>query len=282
MTSSETSTHVVIQSRLRDVNVYPNPWSYKVFTTERIRNVIKVDLISAIIPVTIETVNSVNNVIQYVDAVGQQQEVVIPTGTYDLSLLLDTLSQSVTGATFGVNANGFITISVDSGEFTFLFGSGAQAAISIHELLGFENADLGPGTSFTAPFKVSAPPANFITVSVKELPRALCQRVLRNLGAVSTAYSGRANVTDEYVLGRIPLDVAPNSNKFYTASDVELLHNRTAPFDLNGFSVTLNDDLGRPYACTDDHSFTLAITTCAPSQLAAAPCCRATGPISLF
>ncbi len=278
---SQSVTHIILQSRLRDVKVYPNTWYYKVFLPETIRNIVKVDLISAVIPVTITTINSTNSVIQYVDDSGITQTVQIPQGNYDLSLLIGALNDAVSGATFSIDdATGLVTISVD-GSYNFLFETGDEASSSMHALLGFVNADTGPGSTFTATYKISGPPPAFVTVGVKELPQGLCKRMVRNLGAQSSQYRGRAEVTDEFCLSRIPLDVPSGSNKWYTAEDCELLPNRVSPFSLNGLTISIYDDFGRPYACGDENSFTLAIHTCSPPQMAGV-CRNATSPLSLF
>lgn len=282
--ATESVTHILVQSRLRDVYTYPETDYYRVLFTERIRNVVKVDLVSAVIPNTQLTINATNGYIQYLDNDENFLTAEIPHGNYDIGLLLATLSDLCPGTEFVLdNDTGLVTINIlDGNEYNFVFSAGDEHTNSIHPLLGFVNSDTGYGTSFAATFKISPPPPTLVTVTVKELPRPLCKRVVRNLASYSTQYSGRPEQTDEYVLGVIPLDVAYGSNKWWSASDKDLLPNRVQPFDLTGITIELKDDLSRKYDCPDEHSLVLAIHTCSPAQLTPQPCCTLTSPTSLF
>jgi hypothetical protein len=282
--TAQTVTHILVQSRLRDVYVYPERHTYKVLFTDRIKNVVKVDLISAVIPNTQLSINSTNNFVQYLTDEDEFLTAQIPNGNYDIGALLSTISDLCPGTEFLLDSTtGLVTINVlDGREFNFVFAAGDAHNQSIHQLLGFPNSDTGFGTSFTATFKISPPPPTLVTVSVKEVPRPLCKRVVRNLAAYSTQYSGRPEQTDDYVLGVIPLDVAFGANKWWQAGQHDILPNFVQPFDLTCMTIELKDEAGRQYDCPDEHSLLFAIHTCAPTQLAPQPCCTATSPIGLF
>lgn len=282
--TTQSVTHVLVQSRLRDVYTYPATDSYKVMFTDRIRNVVKVDLISAVIPNTQLTINDTNSYIQYLDDQENFLTAQLPIGNYDIGLLLSTLSDLCPGTDFTLdNDTGLVTINMlDGKEYNFVFAAGDEHGSSIHQLLGFPNSDTGYGNSFTATFKISPPPPTLVTVSVAELPRPLCKRVVKNLAAYSTQYSGRPEQTDDYVLGIVPLDVAYGSNKWWHANAQDLLPNVVQPFDLTAITIELKDELGRKYECQDEHSLLFAITTCAPQHLNPQPCCTAISPIGLF
>lgn len=284
MTTHESVTHVLVQSRLRDIYTYPETDNYKIHFVERIRNVTKIDLISAVIPNTQLTINDTNNYLQYLDGDQNFLTIQIPNGEYDIGLLLSTLTDMVPGTEFLLdNATGLVTINVlDGAEYSFTFLSGDAHGNSIHRLLGFENADTGFGSSFTGVFKISPPPPNLVTVEVKEVPHSLCKRVVHNLSAYSQQYEGRPEQEDQFVLGIIPLDVAFGSNKWWRANETDILPNHVPPFDLNCMTIRLRDEQGRDYKCPDEHQLVFSIHTCAPPQLAVEPCCTAISPLSLF
>lgn len=282
--ANESVTHIMVQSRLRDVYNYPDTDNYKVWFVERVRNVIKVDLISAVIPNTQLTINDTNNYVQYLDSSQNFNTVQIPNGSYDVGMLLSTLNDLIPNTEFTLdNDTGYVTINVLNGEeYNFVWQSGDAHENSIHRLLGFENIDTFFGNSFTGIFKIAMPPPSLVTVEVQELPRALCKRVVRNLFAYSTQFTGRPEQEDLYVVGAIPLDVTYGANKWWRAADVDILPNKVQPFDLNGLTIRLYDQDGRRYHTSDENILTFAITTCSPAQLAPQPCCTAVSPMNLF
>jgi hypothetical protein len=274
-------SHFIVGSRLRDINRYPDPFDFKILFNERIKNVTSIDLVAAIIPNTVTTVNQYNQWLDYTDADGDTQSIQVPIGNYDPAVLLNQLGGQLPVANFVLDSDtGFVTISATSGTLGFNFASGIHAESSIHRMLGFINQDISPSKSAKAQYVYDPPPPPYVTVHVDELPYDQTKRAFHNVLAAAPNEQGRPQQVDTRVVALIPLDNQVGTNKYYHARDCDLLqHKSVTPFELSSIGIKLYDDKGVLFdtAGYETH-FEFRLTFCSPPRMM--PRCSALeGPI---
>lgn len=151
-------TRVVIDSRDRNLNLYPAPNNYEIVLDDDIDDVVRAQLIVADVPLSMYTVNSYFNKLNVVGN-GIAQEVVLDAGDYkdstsSLPSMIASKLNAVYGAdTFQVSYNA----AKDRYEFTakvaFSLNFTVQpASASLHHLLGFRAAIYNSTATGTAPF----------------------------------------------------------------------------------------------------------------------------------
>ncbi len=158
--------YITIDSRDRDMTLYPNPNNYEVELDNPIQHVLSVSLESAEIPASQYNVNVTNNVLHFQEVAGDVVEAVITPGIYatitELGTAIETAlaTASTTGANFTVSSattTQTVTISSDLGGTAsffnlFFMGTGGcmYRARSIGPVIGFSQmADLTGFSSYT-------------------------------------------------------------------------------------------------------------------------------------
>lgn len=96
-------TRLVVDSRDRNLDLFPNPSKYEIELDEDINDVISAELIIADVPLKGYNINKFNNVI-HVNWNGDSLNITIPEGNYDASTLLSVMNAVFTGAT-DINAS---------------------------------------------------------------------------------------------------------------------------------------------------------------------------------
>jgi len=165
-----------IDSRNRDLNAYSNSNEFK-FTLQRpLKNVTKLELVTAEIPNTEYLVDNTNNKIDLTDN-GNAETITLTEGDYDADSLATELATRLNALTNGTiftvtfsDATGKYTIGGDQ-NFSLLFSTGANAdsiatstdgrqvgylqrGNSARRLLGFNIEDTTSGTSVTSTNKI--------------------------------------------------------------------------------------------------------------------------------
>jgi hypothetical protein len=158
--------YVTIDSRDRDMALYPNPNNYEVELDSPIQHVMSISLESAEIPASQYNVNSANNILHFQENAGDVLEAVITPGIYatitELGTAIETAlgAASSTGANFTVSSSTTtqtVTIASDIGgtaSFFSLFFTGSGGCMyrtgSIGPVIGFSQmADLSGSASYT-------------------------------------------------------------------------------------------------------------------------------------
>lgn len=260
---------MLIDSKWRRVSQCPDPWAYAVALPEPIKNVVAVDLVSAIMPNTQRTVNRFNSKFQITPDGRNTVTVDIPQGNYEPALLLSTLQQLLQDA--GV-ANPIFTYAADTNIVTFTsdlpfslpFSSGDANQASIHEDLGFGNTDVVGVTTVTAPFAMLLPPPSYVTVDLPGLPWDSKNRSYIQQG--DSVSDPRMQLSPSTFLGVVTLDTDYQTFKYWKASSQEVMRQTFPPIDLRQIAVELRDDKGNLYDSNGyDHTLVLEVTQLLPS-----------------
>jgi len=263
------TTQLIVSSRMRRLDLYPNTFSYAVNLPERIKNVVSCALIQAIIPNSQTTVNQFNNKLQLVKLLtAELVTITVPTGDYEPALLLNELktllAQYVANPVVTLDtSNNRVTIAADE-PISLLFSSGDQAFGSVHRALGFPSLDTPFDVTFTGSFALNLPPPNYVTVAVDEVPAVCCKRFMTaRYEQGGGGYDSRVEQYQRYVLDIVPLNCEFGTNKYYHAAVGDLMNNTFKPIDLSSLTINLFDDQGNPYDSNGfDHTLVLQLTTC--------------------
>ena len=152
-------TPLVIDSRDRNTDAYPNPNSYIIDLNEKIHNILTVELQMAIIPNGEYTINDSNNKLYFQETSGVTLTATITDGNYTIDELVTEIQTqliAVGGSTYTVtNTNNYIRINSDltggAGIFSLIFESVDN---SIGQTIGFDNTNLTGSSNYTAENKV--------------------------------------------------------------------------------------------------------------------------------
>lgn len=181
------TTHIVnIDSRARDLNKYTNPNNYRFRLNRALRNITRIDLITAEIPHTDYVVNEYNNKIDIIDN-GNLEVATLTVGDYDQNELATQLTTQLNalgnGTVYTVAfLNGKYTIT-GTNAFSLLFSSGTNAddiqtstdgynigqvveGISARRLLGFGIEDTVSGLSATSTNKINLGGENYVILEL--------------------------------------------------------------------------------------------------------------------
>ena len=145
---------MVIDSRDRNTDMFPNPSEYSINLGKEIHNILSIELISAEIPNSEYIINGNNNLIYFQEAtsilIGE-----IPFGNYTLTTLviaIETALEVDGNSNYNVTHSGNkITILSDltggNNIFNFLM---VDKENSIHEIIGFDTTNLSGSNSYTS------------------------------------------------------------------------------------------------------------------------------------
>lgn len=267
---------LVVNSRMRSLELYPNTWQYVVALPDRLRNVVRVALVQAVLPNSQLTVHRFNCYLQLALADGVPITVTLPAGNREPTLLMAELQGLLAAYLAGVSvtldpATARVTIAAAE-PFSLLFSTGTSAANSIHRALGFASSDTPLAQSVTGAYTLQLPPAAYVTVAVDEVPESATMRYLSNAHESGPQFSGQPEQAQRNVLALVPLDNAYNTNKFYTAERAgDEACTQFSQQDMAQLTIRLYDDQGAPYDSNGaDHTLVFAVTTAEPGSLAVA------------
>lgn len=218
---SKTSEHiknevVVIDSRDRDITLYPSNSNYQIDLDEEYKNILSVELISIDIPKTQYLINNTNNLL-YFKVTGNIYAATVPMGNYTITELssalkasMDQLSSQVFTITNSTITNK-ITISVASGNFDLLFINQTQ---HMGKLLGFDTTiDYETQTSIDAPNQYDLNGPTYIILHINEFENLF--------GKKSSIKKGFA---------KIPLDTTQTEYKYFkNTQDYNVIKEFTPP-----------------------------------------------------
>lgn len=216
--------YIVIDSRDRNNDLYPNTNNYQIEFDNVLKSVISIELVSAELPVVQYNINPNNNVL-YFDEGGDELQAVIQQGQYDTIADLATGVQDALNNAVDSSMDYTVTYSTITRKITITKGSGifnmrfvGETENFVHEqtrtkypvgsigpVLGFSRNDLTGALSYTGDNQYNLSGENYVLLYIKEL---------ENLESVS----GNSVIHDTFT--KINLDSNSNNNmKFYKQLD---------------------------------------------------------------
>lgn len=167
-------TRVVVDSRIRNKTLFPNPNDYEVPFDDDVYDVIKAQLIYIDIPFTSYMINSNFNQL-FVSSNGSDFIVTMPTGDYtkaDFVTGFQTALNNTLNFEIGVSLDPLTDslIFISEQEFTFKF---ANKAKTLAMLMGFKQEDYDslPGSPYNqlrAPFRLNFDYNNYIIMDIDQ------------------------------------------------------------------------------------------------------------------
>lgn len=166
------------------------------------------------IPYTFYQIDYFNQWIDYSDSNGDHS-VAIPAGNYNTTNLSTTLQTLLSngGLTYSVTYNsiqGHYTITVDSGNFQFLFESGPNSNNAANVILGFNKIDTTLASSQISTNYPNLSPINYLYIK---------SRMLYGGGrdVINGAFS--MNKNDQNIIAKVPITVNPGGIIQYTIDE---------------------------------------------------------------
>ena len=206
--------YLLIDSRDRNQNDYPNPNNYQIDLIEEYKDILSISLISSNIPKSQYLINSNNNKLNFIDSNSNEYEIQIPIGNYTI----DELTTQITNSLNSTPSSDVYTVSSDSktnkitistgSNFQLLFNGGTEnynnttrtiyKENSIGKLLGFLTTDLSGSNSYTSQNQYNLNGPTYILLHIDDL---------ENLNGIKNS------IIDSYA--KIPLDTNQNEYKFF-------------------------------------------------------------------
>ena len=180
--------HLVIDSRDRNTDNYPNSYEYSIDLDYIYKDIISIELMSANIPKTEYLINSSNNLLHFIEDSGSELTATITIGNYTASTLateIETQLETSGSGSYTVSADSTttnkFTITLDSGATTFdlLFDGGTEThettirtiykENSIGPIIGFSRTDLTSGTTYTGDNQYNLNGPTYILLKIHNL-----------------------------------------------------------------------------------------------------------------
>jgi hypothetical protein len=180
--------HLVIDSRDRNIDNYPNSFEYSIDLDNIYKDLISIELISANIPKTEYLINSSNNLLHFIEDSGSELIATITPGNYtptSLATEIETQLETSGGGSYTVSADSTttnkFTITLDSGATTFdlLFDGGNETHEtqtrtiykdnSIGPIIGFSRTDVIGITTYTGDNQYNLNGPTYILLKIHNL-----------------------------------------------------------------------------------------------------------------
>jgi len=165
-------TRIVVDSKDRDMAIFPEPNKYEITLYDDIEDIVTAQLLSSSIPLTGYIINSYHNTLTF--TVGSTKyNAVLDDGDYtaaDLATAIQTKMNAASGVTFTVaysDKTGKITISTVATNFTLNMGVSSNTT-SLGKVLGFNNAKDYVSSSFkvVAPARVNLDYFKYVVMDI--------------------------------------------------------------------------------------------------------------------
>ena len=215
---------IVIDSRDRNNDLYPNPNNYQIEFDNVLKSAIAIELVSAELPVVQYNINENNNKLHF-DEGSDELVAEVAIGQYDtisdLTLALQNALNNADGSSMGYTVTYStitrkITLTKGSGTFNLTFEGDTENFVheqtrtkypqgSIGPVIGFSRTNITGSLSYTGDNQYNLSGENYVLLYIKEL---------ENLESVS----GNSVIHDTFT--KINLDANNNNNiKFYKQLD---------------------------------------------------------------
>jgi len=267
-------TVLYVDSRQRDVSLFPSGNSYTLFLQTPIRNVKRVNLMTAKIPNTMYNLNQSANVLQVVTTTGGVSNVFFNSGFYSTSSLSDVMNTQLSNVSASyIDSEGVFLIHGNVAQFTTLTQEFAQlvgfpfGSATVHPMASNQeyNALFPMSNAYTVSQSiVSLEPNDYIWLDIEEFRTPFTidarQLVLNHQGVYTT--SGNTSARS---FALIAMDVPSGGIKSYKeASDYPISVEFPSRIDsLDRLTISWLDRNGNVlnFHGLDMNSFTLRVHT---------------------
>ena len=178
--------NLVIDSRDRNTDDYPNTYKYQVDFDYIYKDIVSIELVSANIPKTEYLINTSNNKIYFSENGGVELEATIPTGNYTpatLATAIKAAMEAVGADTYTVTADETLTnkytITKSSGTLELFFTDGTETYAtstrtkyknnSIGPVIGFSKTDLSGSATYTGQNQFNLAGNSYILLHIHNL-----------------------------------------------------------------------------------------------------------------
>lgn len=218
-------TRLVIDSRDRDIQIYPSPNKYAYIFDQDIDEVTSAEIIIMDVPLSSYIINTNNNTL-----IVNNTKIIIPPGNYNglalATVLQDCISQLIDGATVQYNeVQDNLSFGVGLVPYTIDFTS--SSSISLAKIFGFL-----PGKLYTAPltcqFRVNLNVNNYIILNIDQF----------NINVSTNTNIDRTTALVHY---------KPLSVNYISYSNMYLKKYFNPPVRLNKLKFTFTDYYGNLY-----------------------------------
>lgn len=224
--------YIYVDSRTRDSNLFPSGNTFSVYLANPIKNISRVDLVSASVPNTIYNLNIGSNVLTVGGATTTSNVSLAPSFFTSNTLLTEITSTGrlPTGMTLTYSANegkylfantSTFTLNVTTQEMASLLGLPQGVVITSTQIT---STDLVYGTNATLLNKYIIKSSNVTDFTTNEMVFLDIEELRNqklNLGSKITGNTF-INSTASHAFGPIPLDVQPNTVKTFKLADYML------------------------------------------------------------
>lgn len=210
--------YILIDSRDRNQNDYPNPNDYQIDLNDNYRELLEVKLISSNVPKSQYLINNNNNKLTFIDSNNITHIIQIPIGNYNITELVSQIQTSMNNVgasdTYTVSVNlktNKITINTTS-NFQLIFNGGLEKynnsertiynQNSIGKLLGFLPTDLSGANNYTSQNQYDLNGPTYILLHIDEF---------FNIEGINSSIQNS--------FAKIPLDTDQNTYKFFKQSN---------------------------------------------------------------
>jgi len=178
--------NLVIDSRDRNTDNYPNSYKYQVDFDYIYKDIVSIELVSANIPKTEYLINNSNNSLIFSENGGSELEATIAIGNYTPSTLKTAIKnamEAVGGDTYTVDADETLTnkftITKSSGSLELFFNGGSETYgtstrikyrdNSIGPIIGFKQTDLSGAATYTGQNQFNLKGPSYILLHIHNL-----------------------------------------------------------------------------------------------------------------
>lgn len=246
-------TRVVVDSRVRNKNLFPNPNSYEIPFEDDINDVKTAKLIYMDIPMSLYIINENFNTI-YFNINSISYMATIPTGNYNASELASEIQNQMNAITTSASVSTSFTVTYNTRLDKFTFTSSllafsllfADKPRNLSILLGFSDIKTqytsDTNRQITSEFRINLNYNNYIIMDIEQFDMLKSiDRDLNKSFAMIPHNSTNLNIIDEL-----------NIIKHFSPSIPRL----------NKLRVRLYDRFGNPYDCQNmDHRFEITFTS---------------------
>ena len=182
--------YISIDSRDRNTDIYPTTQDYVIVLDKEYKDIISVELISAVVSKTQYNINSSNNIIDFLEETGDiTMQATISTGNYTISELLTEIISELNNISSIQGNTLTYTLTVNSktnkiditanDNFSLLFNGGTEIhnsgtrsiypTNSIAPVIGFDRKDYIGTNTYSSPFMYNLDGEPYVFLYIKEL-----------------------------------------------------------------------------------------------------------------
>ena len=260
--------HLVIDSRDRNVDDYPDTHKYQVDFDTVYKDIISIELLSANVPKSQYIITSANNLVYFSEDDGVTTVIAtIPVGNYTPSTLATAIGTAmstivnpkVVTVTADETTTNKMTFTIDSGNLELYFvgdsekyGSGTRTLYlsnSIGPIIGFTKVDLTGSATYTGTSQYNLNGPTYVLMNIKEF---------------SSTLEGSHNNSINKAFAKIVLDTDQSTYKFFKSQHDYIVKKEFAPIlaKLGQLTISFTNYDGSAYDFSGlEHTLYFKLTT---------------------